>query len=170
VRNVSSQPIILAYKATSDGATDNLGNRYYWGTAGTYDMSVTGIGKVEGRNADPQFVLAPGESRTATFSLGAPGRQRPRARDVVDAGPDARAARDLAEQSGSRRSRIRGELQDLSPGGADAGNAAAQKLFNAVKSKLGSPDHLVIPHERAIASECRDLLSCQLSPTMFSYR
>jgi hypothetical protein len=69
VRNVSTQPLILAYKAKSGAAIDNLGNRYYWGHAGSYDNSASGIGKVEGQNADPQFQLAPGEARTATFAL-----------------------------------------------------------------------------------------------------
>ncbi len=68
VRNMAAQPIILAYKATTSGITDNLGNHYYWGRAGTYDMSVSGIGKVEGSRVDPQFQLAPGESREIRFS------------------------------------------------------------------------------------------------------
>jgi hypothetical protein len=67
-RNMSAQPIILAYKAGSVGATDNLGNRYYYGRASTHDMSSQGIGLVEGRNADPQFQLAPGQSREARFA------------------------------------------------------------------------------------------------------
>jgi hypothetical protein len=139
VRNVSSQPIILAYKATTDGATDNLGNRYYWGTAGTYDMSVTGIGKVEGRNADPQFVLAPGESRTATFSL---VRRDANGRELGTSWTQDLTLVQL-EILPSKQVRVGREyavsFKDLSPGGADAGNAAAQKLFNAVKSKLGKP-------------------------------
>jgi hypothetical protein len=68
-RNMSAQPVILAYKAGTSGVTDNLGNRYYWGTSGTYDNSVTGIGKVEGNKADPQFALAPGQTREARFTL-----------------------------------------------------------------------------------------------------
>lgn len=68
-RNVSNQPIILAYTARSSVLVDNLGNRYYWGTAGTYDTSASGIGIVQGNKADPQFVLNPGESRSAAFGL-----------------------------------------------------------------------------------------------------
>ena len=68
-RNVTTQPIILAYSSNTSGAIDNYGNRYYWGRSGTHDMSVKGMGKVAGRNADPQFVLQPGQSRNATFSL-----------------------------------------------------------------------------------------------------
>jgi hypothetical protein len=68
-RNVSTQPIILAYHTGSSTVTDNLGNRYYWGHAGTHDMSASGIGIVEGSKADPQFMLRPGESREAKFSL-----------------------------------------------------------------------------------------------------
>lgn len=69
LRNMSAEPIILAYKATTSGASDDLGNRYYFGRPGTYDMSVAGIGKVEGSKADPQFQLRPGESRDARFTL-----------------------------------------------------------------------------------------------------
>lgn len=69
IRNVSSEPLILAYKATTSSVIDNLGQRYYWGRAGTYDTSVTGIGIVQGNKADPQFVLGPGQSRDVTFRL-----------------------------------------------------------------------------------------------------
>lgn len=67
--NVSAQAIILAYHTGSSTVTDNLGNRYYSGHAGTHDMSASGIGIVEGSKADPQFILRPGESREAKFSL-----------------------------------------------------------------------------------------------------
>lgn len=68
-RNVTGQPIILAYKGGTSSATDNFGNPYYWGRAGTYDTSVQGIGIIGGRSIDPSFTLQPGESRSATFSL-----------------------------------------------------------------------------------------------------
>jgi hypothetical protein len=68
-RNVTTEPLILAYSATTSGAIDNYGNRYYWGRKGTYDVSVKGMGVVQGRRADPQFVLQPGQARTATFGL-----------------------------------------------------------------------------------------------------
>jgi hypothetical protein len=69
VTNVSSAPIVLGYQAQSGSIIDNLGNRYYWGRAGTYDNSATGIGTVTARSADPQFSLAPGQSRDASFRL-----------------------------------------------------------------------------------------------------
>lgn len=69
IRNLSAEPIILGYKASTSGAIDELGNRYYWGRAGTHDVSAKGIGLVTGRSADPQFVLGPGEARNATFEL-----------------------------------------------------------------------------------------------------
>lgn len=77
IRNTGRQPLSLAYVAKSSVLTDNLGNRFFWGTAGTYDTSATGIGKVESNKADPQFTLAPGESRMATFTL----RRRPAKND-----------------------------------------------------------------------------------------
>ncbi len=67
IRNVSSQPIILAYRGQSGMMIDNLGNRYTWGRPSTHDVSFRGIGAVGGNSADPQFALRPGESRDATF-------------------------------------------------------------------------------------------------------
>ncbi|WP_321475556.1 hypothetical protein [uncultured Paludibaculum sp.] len=69
IRNVSGEQLILGYKAGTSTVIDNMGQRYYWGRAGTYDTSVTGIGVVQGNKADPQFVLNPGQSREATFRL-----------------------------------------------------------------------------------------------------
>ena len=69
IRNMSTQPIILGYRDGSNSGTDDLGNRYYYGRAGTADGSVKGIGHVTGRSADPQFVLRSGQSRDVSVSL-----------------------------------------------------------------------------------------------------
>lgn len=69
IRNMSTQPIILGYRDGSNSGTDDLGNRYYYGRAGTADGSVKGIGHVTGRSADPQFALRPGQSRDVSVSL-----------------------------------------------------------------------------------------------------
>lgn len=69
VRNVSNQPVILGYKSTSSTAIDNLGNAYVFGRPGTHDTSFAGIGLVTSRAADPSFVLNPGESRNAAFTV-----------------------------------------------------------------------------------------------------
>lgn len=68
-RNISNSPIHLGYKSATSGATDNLGNPYYWGRAGTHDVGSSGIGLVTGRAADPSFRLNPGESRDAQFTV-----------------------------------------------------------------------------------------------------
>jgi hypothetical protein len=68
-RNVTNQPLILAYAGTTSNGIDNLGNQYYWGHAGTYDQSVQGIGVSQGSKVNPQFVLQPGESRNAIFQV-----------------------------------------------------------------------------------------------------
>jgi hypothetical protein len=62
--NKSNAPIILAYVVPSGVLIDDLGNRYT--PAGTPN-DAKGIGKVQARSADPQFVLRPGESRQATL-------------------------------------------------------------------------------------------------------
>jgi hypothetical protein len=69
IQNRSTQPLILGYKSGSSSMVDDLGNRYYFGRAGTHDMSAQGIGLVTGAQADPQFALRPGESRRAAFNL-----------------------------------------------------------------------------------------------------
>jgi len=58
-RNLTNQPVILAYQEGSAAMIDNQGNKYS-------PMSVSGMGKVSRRSADPQFVLSPGENRQAT--------------------------------------------------------------------------------------------------------
>ena len=68
-RNVSDKPVILAYRAGSSSALDNFGNGFTWGRPGTHDVSVKGIGMVEGRNVDTQFTLGPGQTRSAAFGL-----------------------------------------------------------------------------------------------------
>ncbi len=69
IRNLSAEPIWLAYKGGTSSAVDELGNRYYWGRAGTHDGSVQGIGVVTARSADARFGLKPGESRNAVFGV-----------------------------------------------------------------------------------------------------
>jgi hypothetical protein len=69
VKNISAEPLILAYKTGTSAAIDNLGNRYTFGRPGTHDVSYKGIGAWEGNKADPQFALKPGQSRSATFNV-----------------------------------------------------------------------------------------------------
>lgn len=61
-RNLTGQPLILAYQKGSASLVDNYGGRY-----GEYTRGIKGIGTVAGNTADPQFVLSPGQSRNATF-------------------------------------------------------------------------------------------------------
>lgn len=67
--NLTDHPIILAYVTTTSSGVDNLGNAYYYGRAHTHDTSTSGIGLLEGRSADTQFQLDPGESRNASFGI-----------------------------------------------------------------------------------------------------
>jgi hypothetical protein len=65
IRNVSAEPVILAYKSRSGQVIDDRGNRF--ANEGSRTDRVHGIGLVTNRSADPQFVLRPGEARTASF-------------------------------------------------------------------------------------------------------
>lgn len=67
--NLTDHPIILAYVTGTSSGVDNLGNAYYYGRANTHDVSTSGIGLLEGRKADTQFQLDPGESRNASFGI-----------------------------------------------------------------------------------------------------
>jgi hypothetical protein len=67
-RNLTNQPIILGYTAGSAVITDNFGNRYSSDTPSHGD-GAKGIGITRNNQADPQFVLNPGTSGEATFSL-----------------------------------------------------------------------------------------------------
>ncbi len=68
-RNITNEPVVLGYKSNSSAAVDNLGNAYVFGRPGTHDTSFSGIGLVTSRAADPSFVLKPGESRNAGFTV-----------------------------------------------------------------------------------------------------
>lgn len=71
-RNVTDEPIVLAYVAGTSALFDTNGNQYTWVRSTRYDVSATGIGLVQGRQIDPQFVLKPGEARDATFQVTRP--------------------------------------------------------------------------------------------------
>jgi len=59
--NVSAEPVILGYLRGSGRVSDDVGNNYAWSS------KASGIGEVGGGSADPQFQLAPGQSRDAAF-------------------------------------------------------------------------------------------------------
>jgi hypothetical protein len=63
-RNKTNAPLILGYVVPTGVLIDDLGNRY---TPAGAPNDAKGIGKVQARSADPQFVLRPGESRSATL-------------------------------------------------------------------------------------------------------
>lgn len=59
--NASDRPLVLAYRHGSAATSDETGQAYRW------SFKATGIGVVDRGTADPQFRLAPGESREASF-------------------------------------------------------------------------------------------------------
>ncbi|HEY1132484.1 MAG TPA: hypothetical protein VGF12_23965 [Roseateles sp.] len=59
--NAGAEPLILGWRKGSSAVSDETGQAYRWAS------KVAGIGVVDGASADPQFRLAPGESREATF-------------------------------------------------------------------------------------------------------
>jgi hypothetical protein len=139
-KNVTNQPIVLGYVATTSLLIDNQGTRFYWGTAGTHDTSAQGIGIVEGTRADPQFVLRPGESRNAVFQL---LRDRGAARTPLGSlyGYNVSIAQ-IEVLPGNQLRTVREyslDFQNLTAGGAapslDGINDATQKLRDLFKKK-----------------------------------
>jgi len=65
-RNVTNQPLVLAYQESSGTMLDNYGQQYTVDWRST--TNVSGIGITTRNKADAQFVLSPGEARTATFN------------------------------------------------------------------------------------------------------
>lgn len=63
-RNLSAEPVVLAYAAGSAVAQDDQGNRYQ--ASANFPK---GIGVSQSNRADPSFRLRPGESREATFQM-----------------------------------------------------------------------------------------------------
>jgi len=61
LRNLGEQALILGYRNKSGAVSDNNGLAYRWSS------KADGIGLVDTNVADPQFRLAPGESREASF-------------------------------------------------------------------------------------------------------
>lgn len=64
IRNLTDQQLILGSTYNTLSATDELGNRY-----AASPTAVTGMGQVTRVKADPQFVLAPGQTRNASFEV-----------------------------------------------------------------------------------------------------
>jgi hypothetical protein len=152
-RNATDKPVILAYHSGSSSGVDNFGNAYYWGRSGTHDASVKGIGYVTGRNADPQFVLQPGQTRNATFGLIRYEARPPIGESynydiVIDElellpGQQIRSARQNSISfanltAGSFRGTAATSTADAAPTGVADANDTANKvidLFNKLKEK-----------------------------------
>jgi hypothetical protein len=69
VKNQTTQPLVLAYKAGTNSAVDDQGNTYGWGGPATHDGSVQAIGMIEGARIDPQFQVGPGATRDASLMV-----------------------------------------------------------------------------------------------------
>jgi len=71
-RNLTNQPLILAYVAGSGVITDDNGKRYDQNYEAYVGNGAKGIGTVNRVKADPQFVLTSGASSNASFILARP--------------------------------------------------------------------------------------------------
>ncbi|HET9604093.1 MAG TPA: hypothetical protein VFO96_07355 [Gemmatimonadales bacterium] len=137
ITNASAQPLILGYTSASSGAVDNLGNRYYFGRAGTHDVSFRGIGLVTSRAADPQFQVPSGGSRTATFTV---TRFEASGKQLGTSWTWDVALEELETLPGSQVRSLRQHavsFPDLTAAGAAPSADAAGSLIKGVKSLFG---------------------------------
>jgi len=68
--SLADHPLLLAYHARSSILADDFGNTYFGAKAGDGpDTSVTGMGTDAEGKTDPQFLLDPKQSDTATFEV-----------------------------------------------------------------------------------------------------
>jgi hypothetical protein len=72
--NVTSHAVILGYRAQSGFLLDNFRNRYFCSQAGqtgpnAQDNSAVGIGTDRDSKVDPQLMLKPKQSESASFDL-----------------------------------------------------------------------------------------------------
>jgi hypothetical protein len=70
VRNLTTQSLVLAYTANSSSSLDEIGQRYTPGFSYRSEPETRGIGVATGSRVDPQFSLAPGQTREISFTLG----------------------------------------------------------------------------------------------------
>jgi hypothetical protein len=127
-RNVSQQPVVLAYKNASSVAIDNHGQRLTQSR-----QPVTGMGIWAGNSVSADFQLAPGQQRDATFEV-----WRYVARTLIGTG----FTYDLAVQQLEilPANQIRGvreytlNFTDLTAGNPVGGAAPAQSLNESLRS------------------------------------
>jgi hypothetical protein len=134
-RNLSRQPLVLAYTAGSAVVVDDAGNRY-----ASYDNLVRGIGLSRGHQVNASFALRGGESRDANFTLTFRAGNKPVGSKYtfdfsaeqleILPGNQIRSAREFAV--GFR------DLTASGPGAADAAKAGA-KLLEGLTKKIGKP-------------------------------
>jgi hypothetical protein len=134
-RNLTRQPLVLAYTAGSAVVVDDAGNRY-----GSYDNLVRGIGISRGNQVNASFALRGGESRDATFTLSFRAGNKPVGSKYtfdfsaeqleILAGNQIRSSREFAV--GFR------DLTASGPGVTDAAKAGA-KLLEGIGKKIGKP-------------------------------
>jgi hypothetical protein len=134
-RNLSRQPLVLAYTAGSAVVVDDAGIRY-----GSYDNLIRGIGISRGNQVNASFALRGGESRDASFTLSFRAGNKPVGSKYtfdfsaeqleILAGNQIRSVREFAV--GFR------DLTASGPGAADAANAGA-KVLEGITKKIGKP-------------------------------
>jgi hypothetical protein len=148
-RNLTNQPIILAYTARSAVMTDNNGGRYTIETAPNMGAGARGIGLVQGDQADSQFALAPGASGDATFTL---AKYRPNSRDPVGSVFSLDLTIPQLEVLASRQVRT---VREYSVGFSGISGSAAGRAAPAVSSVVPSPAGAAAPDVDACGGKPR---------------
>jgi hypothetical protein len=130
-RNLSDQPVVLAYADGSAVVVDDQGNRYGPMPSG---QAVSGIGISRRNTADPSFALRPGEARDATFQM----RFQARPRAVLGTSYTFDFAVEQLEMLPRNQMRTMREFtlgfRDVRVGGQTVGDAA-RGLLDAIRGR-----------------------------------
>jgi len=133
-RNLTNQPLILAYVARSGVITDNNGKRYDEQRQG-FTNAAKGIGTVDRDKADPQFVLNSGASSNASFVL-ARRHEANDARDPIGTAFNFDLSIAQLEVLASQQVRT---LREYSVGFTDLGNSAAPAASSSRTAASAQP-------------------------------
>jgi hypothetical protein len=140
-KNLSNEPLVLAYVGRTSGMVDDRGNRYAWGRAGGPDGSVAGMGMSFGTKVDPSFALRPGEARDARFTVWfRPGRAILGTSYAFDFSVEQLEILPANQLRVARQFAV--SFRDLTVGGPGAGGAAAsaaQGLVDLLVKKVKKP-------------------------------
>jgi hypothetical protein len=173
--NSTDQPLIIAYRDGSMVMVDNLGNTYQ--AAGGNPGALQGMGIDRGNQTDSQFVLSPGQTGNAMFSV---ARARGNDSAIGTAYTYNLTVDELQAQNGAQAIAVRQynlNFPTLAPGGSNASFPAPAAAPDSLPvsnvaaggaskgSAVGASAAQAVPVSRAVRSA---RVPVQAAPTIMS--